>query len=445
MYSTKSSHYNVITGVIKPMDIFEQKMYMIDKTDLVMYYPFRNGTYDALNVKDYNMSPSGVYDASSNVLNLVYNNSLNLGTDNYMKINKSFIPSLSGLSFCCYITATALLNTSVFTIGVGNNPATSAYLLTRYFGNNKFYLAVGTNIIDTGIIYDVNAKYSIVWTLSYAAYSASGISGSIWKLYINGILSYTNSTGNYLQITTQNTNFLGNAPWSNASSLQGTIQDFRVYNKVLSQKEISILYSNLIDLLFRYKFENNFLDSTGIYTLTVGGSISPTFSTGQGAGFSAQFINTDSTNILNRWLKIPSFSLGTSGITISFYAKANNLLENNPFLFNWNDKLGMFYGGGNSIALKLLGNNYITTGNTDGTDNTFHFYAITWDIMNKFLFYRDNVLIRTITATYSDITFSNATISAADTSKKNFVIDDFRFYKSVLSLDNIIYLQTLDL
>ena len=69
----------------------------------------------------------------------------------------------------------------------------------------------------------------IVWTLQ---------PNGTYNYYINGILTYT-ATGIYPKLITRNANRLLT---NNTNSLNGSMDEFRFYNRAVSSSEVSILY-----------------------------------------------------------------------------------------------------------------------------------------------------------------------------------------------------------
>ena len=79
----------------------------------------------------------------------------------------------------------------------------------------------------------------LTWTLTYDTGTSS-----IWKTYIDGILVLTTS-GYYPSTSiTLTKNYIGKSNWGSDPYYNGTVDDFRVYNRVITASEVLILYDN---------------------------------------------------------------------------------------------------------------------------------------------------------------------------------------------------------
>jgi hypothetical protein len=98
-----------------------------------------------------------------------------------------------------------------------------------------------------------NTWFHVVWTLT---------TGGVWKIYINGSLVNTFTGKNYPVIVTRSNNYFGRSNWSGDGYFNGRIDDFRVYNRVLSDSEAANIYST------KATFINNVgnVNSVGINT-----------------------------------------------------------------------------------------------------------------------------------------------------------------------------------
>jgi len=85
-----------------------------------------------------------------------------------------------------------------------------------------------------------NTWYHSVWTLTPAPNASAT---STWNYYINGVLIKTHSNGGYPQPITLTTNYIGKSNWDVDPYYNGAIDDFRLYNRVLSDSEVTSLYN----------------------------------------------------------------------------------------------------------------------------------------------------------------------------------------------------------
>lgn len=109
--------------------------------------------------------------------------------------------------------------------------------------NGQLYAAVvndGKNRSSDRIIYSENINDNI-WR--HIALIISPTTGS-FTIYVNAIFNQTINNSIYPDNTIRNYNYLGKSNW-NDPYLNGAIDDFRMYNRVLSVTEILTIYNNI--------------------------------------------------------------------------------------------------------------------------------------------------------------------------------------------------------
>jgi hypothetical protein len=203
---------------------------------LSTYYTFNNGTinnqyianygnynvvYDALLSKNINIDTSGMK-IESGCLTLNYSNQEYLILPNNLTDN-------NGLTFSFWFKANNTPSGSkIFELSNGNND-------NIYFGiyNNYIYCGVYNEISqDYFNFYTVdlnnNQWYYVVWILQ---------TDNVWLIYVNNILVNTNTSALYPNAKLRTTNFIG-------KYFNGSIDDFRIYNRCLSNDDISNIYNN---------------------------------------------------------------------------------------------------------------------------------------------------------------------------------------------------------
>lgn len=207
----------------------------IDPTNLFLYYPFDASTVNGNSVG--NMATGSiVYDASLTDTTVITNNKMStpslFGTTNTNgTLIYKVIPcsSFTGLSFS-------------FWFNVSSIPTSTYYFLTTiqdtlgYPSGNRIYITIDTanrvNIngsITTSAI-TLNTNYHLVFTIT---------SGNSGKLYLNNVLqsavvtypSFVNSSG---------FNSIGRDPAG--KGIIGTIDDYRLYTRILTASEVNTLY-----------------------------------------------------------------------------------------------------------------------------------------------------------------------------------------------------------
>ena len=253
------------------------------------------------------------------------------------------------------------------------------------FGNGGWF--------NHGLSFSANQWYHLAITFK---------SGSPAKIYVDGSLQYT--TGNISKASYGSNNYLGAANGSGSGSVQGKIDQFRVFQKELSSSEVSTLYAETastvesLDPLSEdttdtlqvlgdsscvatYRFENNEDDESGNYDGTGTEIQYAAGRYGQAASFngSSSYVSLSNASTI----------LGTpSGQTISCWAKFNSVSSsgyNNTTLLSANDGSNPHW----QITLydgKIYGDYFQTStiyrqrnGSTSISANTWYHFVITFD------------------------------------------------------------------
>ena len=163
-------------------------------------------------------------------------------------------PTVNGLSFSFWCKSN---NNASFTrfFDFGNGPAS----------NNVFMGIVSNNIVIS--VYNgatENNQYSniqindniwrhVCWTMRYTTPNATN---SIHTVYINGVNVYQTFTY-YPNATARQFCYIGRSNWVADAYFNGVIDDFRIYNRVLSDQEIFKLYSTN-ECVHYYKFDSDY-------------------------------------------------------------------------------------------------------------------------------------------------------------------------------------------
>ena len=117
----------------------------------------------------------------------------------------------------------------------GNASSGSLVSIAKYDGTNKLYMYDSSNVLLSNYTVSLNTWYNL----------AMSVTGSTYKLYVNGVLEYT-ATGNTKNITS-NTAQIGSYS-SNATNFQnnfiGRVGEFRVYQAILTGTEILANFNN---------------------------------------------------------------------------------------------------------------------------------------------------------------------------------------------------------
>ena len=133
-------------------------------------------------------------------------------------------------------------------------------ITTKYSTNEKIGVAIYINGVYQWIHYE--GVVSAGWN-----HIISTFDGRYIKLYLNGILVSTTDTGSYNPIQYSNDNSLiigaeaGPADVPAGDYFNGSIDEVRIYNRVLSEGEINASYNNR-----QYRLYNNFTNlANGVY------------------------------------------------------------------------------------------------------------------------------------------------------------------------------------
>jgi len=224
-----------------------------------IYYPFESQDVNSSNrladrsagVANYNASlQSGAVISTTD--KKVGTSSLNLptGTNAYVSID-IFSPTSNGLSFICWFKT----NSSGFTylFDFGNDLQRDSIFFSPdkgpcvFQGGDRTFKSEGERDGRSG--YADNAWHHFVWTLSYApsdtSISSNNQKNSTWNIYIDNVLKYSTREGSYPNINvTRNKNYIGKSNNPNNPFMEGFVDDFRVYNRVITSQEVNALFNN---------------------------------------------------------------------------------------------------------------------------------------------------------------------------------------------------------
>jgi hypothetical protein len=373
----------------------------------------------------------------------------------------------------------------------GNNPTTwqrifdfgngacNNNILIATNGNSHFNYGVwcqGNDTNTTGKLINFNDRWlHFAWTLDN--------NSKIWKTYLNGNLIQTRNNANYPKIINRTKAFIGKSNW-NDPNLNGMITDFRIYDRVLSNKEIIIIYNNhpLLQIIQLYKTLEYDTFKIAAFNLTIIPDINKKIEklnseaifniildnniiTNQNKN--NNIISTNNVLISNYdnikyldikttkdYLTIVPFKITSEGITISLWF--NCTVPNNGRLFDFGNGVGR-----NNIFIMMMNAKPNANGILEA-DLGFYVYAnnsykavgmvsgvtanvwthIVWIIdTNKWTIYKNNIRTIEMDITfYPDIIVRNINYIGKSwwgTPHYSGYIDDFRLYNKVLNIDEI--------
>lgn len=152
-------------------------------------------------------------------------------------VNTTNFISNSGMTFACWFySIDSNNNAPIFDFGTD----TGDDIILSIFNNQ-----ILCKMLNTGTFYSLSslATYNksfrhVVWTMSYSAAATS-----TWNLYIDASRVNTISTNKYPLQVARNKNYLGKSNYVSDPSFNGYIDEFRVYQRVLTQAEINQIYA----------------------------------------------------------------------------------------------------------------------------------------------------------------------------------------------------------
>jgi hypothetical protein len=217
-----------------------------------IYYPF--------NVADINTSVAtqvGEYSTGSYVYNGTLVNGATIAVDGnsrvsgqgylsllssttqYVNLTSSISTGANGLSFAFWYRLNATLNNQRF-FCFSNGFQTQEIMMGVHAGNAKFI--INANTTDTPIlstIYNNNTWNHVVWTITPTSTT------STWRIYLNGVLTETLLEKQYPPVLSKRTNnWIGRAWYTGSAdaNYNGGIDDFRFYNRVITDNEATAIY-----------------------------------------------------------------------------------------------------------------------------------------------------------------------------------------------------------
>jgi hypothetical protein len=225
---------------------YQTETFTFNQGNVIAYYKF-NGNYNDSNpsTTKYNLTATGAPDFISTATNFIESQSVYLNANNEYLATAGNFPNTFGTSYSFWFKRNNN-STHDMLFAIGANFMVLAHM------NNGFYLSNGMGGSETYAFASMswvdNSWYHLVFIFTINGY---------WKLYVNGIeRTYTTSGGNYpftagngklptgiLYIAGRNT-----VGWGQTDALDGYIDEFYVFNKELTQTEITNLYNKTYSL-----------------------------------------------------------------------------------------------------------------------------------------------------------------------------------------------------
>lgn len=228
----------------------------------VLYYDFEDEKDKSGNFFDAQLMPSATF---AHGISSGQGLSLNGTSESYVVVPSEAIDGLTDYTVSAWIKPETNQTTQrVFDFGTG----TERYMfLTPYYGNGvlRGAMTAGSYSFEKGVSVERNIEAGR-WT-----HLAMTCEGETLRIYINGVLAgeETNVELDPYEIAYPMTNcYIGKSQWAQDKYFNGMIDEFRLYNKGLSEEEVWELYK--ADMPFEYTVEES--ETEIIVTVSGGGS-----------------------------------------------------------------------------------------------------------------------------------------------------------------------------
>jgi len=232
---------NLILTVLLSLFIGLSSIAQISQNGLIAHYPFHGNAYDeSCNGNNGTVVGATLTTDRSGKINEAY--SFN-GATNKIKVYNigTDLNPVNEISISVFIKPTQICGGSI----AGNSrilrkAGASGYMLSWCQGNNKLELRLdGTNPLNISV-----DETPLVGNWHHIVATYSGITG-IGKIYIDGNVAVTSTGNQYKMQHSDTTLFIGGFTGSmgEEEGFKGSIDDVRIYDRVLSVSEISALYN----------------------------------------------------------------------------------------------------------------------------------------------------------------------------------------------------------
>ena len=210
---------------------------IVDPAFLVLYYTFNTGTTTGLNIGN-QATGSVVYDASLSGTTVITTEKMSSpNNDNGgVIINRAISTAgFSGISFSFWATSTVLNNGYPFYFTLQDTlgyPSGNRFYITANNAGNQ--ISVNGSLTPATILV-ANTLYHIVVTIT---------SGNVGNVYVNNVLTNTGTVSYPYFTNTTGRNAIGRDFAGGGRGIQGTMDNVRVYNRVITTTEVNTLYIN---------------------------------------------------------------------------------------------------------------------------------------------------------------------------------------------------------
>ena len=270
---------------------------------------------------------------------------------------------------------------------------------------------------------------------------------ALLQLIINNVSLSPSTTQAFPSGITWGRQYIGKSPFSTDGSFVGSMEDFRIYNTVLTTTQITDIYNNLKPIAW-YKF-NDYLDSSGNgYNLT---NSSTTLSNGVVSFASGQYLNIPTAlNPYNIWNGNGiTFSVWFRGLTADGTTSGASSSGTSAKLFEFATSDNLKYitiyqiGAGKTLRIHITDTTGYYYDTNEYMDNNWHHVAWTITSAGVWGIYIDNNYINpSKTQGIPNATLGQLYLGKSNGSAGSFIgsMDDFRIYNTVLSATQVSYI-----
>jgi len=436
--------YNTVLSQTNIANIYYSSVYSMDtaESNLISYYKFDDIT-DSI--------------GTNHLTN--YGTTINNGivtftsANQYLSIPTSLNPYTiwlnNGITFSVWFKASTSTGAfgKIFDFGDGTTSAANWIMISKNNTNNTIYFEIGVSSVKTTFTttnnYIDNIWHHIIWSIS-----ATGV----WSVYIDNVNLNASITRTIPNITWTKQS-IGRSSFSSDGWYIGSIDEFRIYNTVLTPEQINIIYNYTKQYLYfnnfnnnlvaYYKFDNN-TDSIGTNHFV---NNSCTFNYGYLTITNNNYISYPTTlNLYNIW--------NNNGLTLSLWFRGNPTTStNNGRIIDFSDGLdgsnptnSIFVcklSTGNTVRFCVMTNgsqiSYDTTNNY--IDNNWHHIVWTINVIGGWVIYIDNIkFVPTVISILPNATWTRQYMGYKAYPSEGAIAgdyDDFRIYNTVLTSDNV--------
>ena len=340
-----------------------------------------------------------------------------------------------------------------------NSAFNAALIIQRH--TNFTYWAIhlfGNNSNTSGLLNDYTADK--VWNHYVWIAEKIGTSTRI-SAYKNGVFVYTNTAGTW---TPPNMGFILSTT-STAQTLIGNLDDFRIYNKVLSQDEINTLYYNngfytqTANLLAWYQFNGDsksmLNDSSGNNNMLIPNSTTNILYDGVNKKYGTSSLSINDTTA---FLSNTAINLASKSFTIAFWLRLSGLTSTTDggFIITQGNAGGTrttihIVWLGTQMQFGIFGNDLFSpTYNYSVMNNNWVHWSFTYNVSNnQRIIYKDGVQVASDTSSGAPVPATGTWrigLSAVATTWISFRgnLDDVRVYDRVITASEAYTLYSMN-